>query len=314
MPVIDENRIIGNFGSNLVAHILSKMCLVRPVAEGTDIGIDLYCEAIEERQGFLHFWVQVKCGKQITIENNDLASCRFKVDHLRYWHRQPVPVLAFYVPTSFPPEIPNQIFVANITEYVMKHGFKKGKMNKVESYFKISPGVYDWYGEFKQRLKATTALIKFRDDGIFSNLPELEPKYTMQYRQLVGSSRDAKESLRTIRSTVSSLIIDAALLKHNESIAPPKKFFKKRLLKILQIFEEGKRPEIMKASALWNAIIERDPKKAKTMVENAFKSIDGDPNLNESIREKWKKEFDPVLEIINDMVASQQGMRNEGRS
>ncbi|GAI83095.1 unnamed protein product [marine sediment metagenome] len=67
MPNIDEKRILGNYGSNLVAHTLSKICLVRPVAEGTDIGIDLYCETIEERQGFLHFWAQVKCGKQINI-------------------------------------------------------------------------------------------------------------------------------------------------------------------------------------------------------------------------------------------------------
>jgi hypothetical protein len=125
MSIVDENRILGNYGSNLVAHTLSKIGLVRPVAEGTDIGIDLYCETIEEGQGFLHFWAQVKPGKQIKIKKNGKASCNFEVDHLRYWDRQPVPVLAFYVPTNYPPEIPEQIFVVNITEYLMGYVLQK---------------------------------------------------------------------------------------------------------------------------------------------------------------------------------------------
>jgi hypothetical protein len=204
MPIVDENRILGNFGSYLVAHLLSQFCLIRPVAEGTDIGIDLYCETVEEKQGFLHFWVQVKCGEQITLDGNGKACCRFMVDHLRYWNRQPIPVLAFYVPTSYPPSTPKNIFVANITEYLIDHDIKKGKSKNVGSHFTITPGADDWHYEFQQRLRATTALIKLRDDGIFSALPELEPKYTLHLRQSPGSSRFAKNSLRTIRSTVSS--------------------------------------------------------------------------------------------------------------
>ncbi|MBW1863160.1 MAG: hypothetical protein JRJ02_12425 [Deltaproteobacteria bacterium] len=48
MTKVDKNRIMGNYGANLVAELLSRHCLVRPVVEGTDIGIDLYCETLEE--------------------------------------------------------------------------------------------------------------------------------------------------------------------------------------------------------------------------------------------------------------------------
>jgi len=298
MPSIDENRILGNFGSNLVAYTLSKVCLVRPVAEGTDIGVDLYCETIEEGQGFLHFWAQVKCGNQIRIKTNGRASCKFEATHLRYWNRQPVPVLAFYVPTDFPPDTPEKIFVANITEYIIVHGIPTQKNKSIESDFKISPEKEDWHDELHQRLKATTTLIKLRDDGIFSHIPELLPNYILQYKQHLGSSfKYAEKSLRTIRSTVSSLVLDAALLKYHQSIDPPNNFFEP-LLKILEIFKDGKRPEIMNSLGHWYAIIGNDTENAKEMINNAFESIESDPNLDEALREEWKREFDPLYEII----------------
>lgn len=312
MPVIDENRVLGNFGSNLVAHLLSHFCLVRPVAEGTDIGVDLYCETIENRQGFLHFWVQVKCGgEQITLlKQNDKASCAFKIDHLRYWDRQPVPVFGFYVPTGYPPSMPDNIFIANITEYLINYGIPSGDTKTIESHFKITPSANDWYDKFQQRIRETTALIKLRDDGIISALPELEPGYLQQLIQFPKSSRYAKESLRTIRLTVSSLVADAAQFQQD----PPKEFFAERLVKILQLFEEGERPEIMRASALWNANIERNPGKAWEMVNVAFKSIDSDRNLSESIKKNWKESFKPVLEIIKDIEDSLGKKMSNSRS
>jgi len=304
MPKIDENRIVGNFGSNLVAYTLSKICLVRPVAEGTDIGIDLYCETIEEGQGFLHFWAQVKCGTQIRIKKNGKVSCKFKTDHLRYWNRQPVPVLAFYVNTNFPPETPEHIFIANISEHMIIHGVPDSKYKVIESQFKISPESDDWHNEFISRLKATSSFVKLRDDGIVSSIPELNPDYVLKYQQLTGISGYAKKSLSTIRSTVSSLILDAALLKYYKGLNPPKNFFDP-LISILKVFEVGKRPEIMKALALWAAIIEGDVKRAKNLVDIAIISINGDPNIVESFRKSWIQEFDPIKKIIGNIEKSQ---------
>lgn len=304
MPVIDENRILGNFGSNLVAHILSKICLVRPVAEGTDIGIDLYCETIEEGQGFLHFWVQVKCGTQIKIKKNGKASCKFKTDHLHYWNRQPVPVFSFYVNTSFPPQTPEHIFVANISEYLMNHGIPDKKSKVIESHFKIKPESNGWHDVLISRVKATSSIIKLREDGIVSSIPELTPSYVLQFQQQIGSSAFAEKSLRTIRSTVSSLIFDAALLRYSKGVEPDQRFFEP-LIEILKIFEIGKRPEIMKALAFWAVIMEGDIERAKKLIETAIESINGDPNLDESVRKSWPQEFDPINKVINNIEARQ---------
>lgn len=66
MPTISDKQLKGNFAENLVAEWLSRACLVRPVAVGTDIGIDLYCESLVDNNPHLHFWVQVKAiGKGV---------------------------------------------------------------------------------------------------------------------------------------------------------------------------------------------------------------------------------------------------------
>ncbi|MCD4700103.1 MAG: DUF4365 domain-containing protein, partial [Phycisphaerae bacterium] len=96
VPIVDANRLKGNQAAFLVASWLSRQCLVRPVTEGTDVGIDLFCETVERtsQEPFLHFWVQVKSGKQIRL-CGERAQCSFDCRHIGYWVRQPVPVYAF---------------------------------------------------------------------------------------------------------------------------------------------------------------------------------------------------------------------------
>ena len=95
-----------------VAYWLSRQCLVRPVAEGTDVGIDLFCETVEKESKlpFLHFWVQVKSGKQVKETEERKGKCQFDAEHIRYWVRQPVPVYAFLVPEDQIPQM-NKVFV-----------------------------------------------------------------------------------------------------------------------------------------------------------------------------------------------------------
>ena len=100
MPIVDANRLKGNQAAFLVSAWLGKQCLVRPVSEGTDFGVDLFCETVDvpSRQPFLHFWVQVKTGaQQITLADGQ-AKCKFDKEHVDYWCRQPVPAYAFLVP------------------------------------------------------------------------------------------------------------------------------------------------------------------------------------------------------------------------
>jgi hypothetical protein len=81
MTSVDENRLRGNYAQAVVSSWLSRACLVRPVAEGTDIGIDLYCESVLEGQPYLHFWVQVKAipaASVTVVEGKATVEYRFE--------------------------------------------------------------------------------------------------------------------------------------------------------------------------------------------------------------------------------------------
>ena len=124
MPSVDVNRLKGNFAQALASTWLSRMCLVRPVAEGTDIGIDLYCESIVDGVPYLHFWVQVKAipSSSVRVEGEE-RTARYSFDrrHLEYWDRQPIPVYALLVPVdSWPPSEPDAIFLVRVTEELVK--------------------------------------------------------------------------------------------------------------------------------------------------------------------------------------------------
>lgn len=121
MTQVDQNILRGNYAESVASSWLSRQCLVRPVASGTDIGIDLYCESLIGTSPFKHFWVQVKAIPEVNIEDGE-AWFDFEVKHLRYWARQPVPVYAFLVPVlSWPPQFPDQIFGVRITDLIVQN-------------------------------------------------------------------------------------------------------------------------------------------------------------------------------------------------
>src|SRR3972149_10663620 len=100
MTSVDLNRLKGNYAEHSVASTRGRVCLVRPVAEGTDVGVDLYCESLLGGTPFLHFWVQVKAidSKHIGEENEkEVVWYDFESKHLRYWDHQPIPIYAFLV-------------------------------------------------------------------------------------------------------------------------------------------------------------------------------------------------------------------------
>src|SRR5262245_27943710 len=104
----------------MVMARLSGECLVRPVAVDTDVGVDLYCETVIESRPFLHFWMQVKAGDQCEARGEaTAASCSFGLEHLNYWLRQPVPVFAALVPTTWPVSCEPSIYVVDITSQLL---------------------------------------------------------------------------------------------------------------------------------------------------------------------------------------------------
>ncbi len=126
---VDQNRLKGNYAEHLVSVWLSEKCLVRPVVAGTDIGIDLYCEAIIDDQPYKHFWVQVKAigeSKLFEENGNTMAKFPFKTNDLKYWAQQPIPVYVFLVPVpKWPPVEPTRIFCIRITEQIIRDGIPK---------------------------------------------------------------------------------------------------------------------------------------------------------------------------------------------
>ena len=121
----------GNYAQAIVSSWLSRRCLVRPVAEGTDIGVDLYCESVLEDQPWLHFWVQVKAipsDNIRTVNGKEEASYSFDRRHLEYWERQPIPVYALLVPIDkWPPTEPNKVFGIPITRHLVGKGLPEKK-------------------------------------------------------------------------------------------------------------------------------------------------------------------------------------------
>lgn len=130
--VVDQQR--GNYAEHFAEAWLSRQCLVRSVASGTDIGIDLYCESIHREDPFHHFWVQVKAISQSNIHDTPEgleAFCDFQTRHLRYWSRQPVPVYSFLVPVeSWPAPEPDRIFGVNISYELLKDGIPSGDQHR----------------------------------------------------------------------------------------------------------------------------------------------------------------------------------------
>ena len=123
MPIVDKNRLKGNHGASLVASWLGRKCLVRPVAADTDVGIDLFCETVDQRsrQPCLHFWVQVRSGKQVAVKDGK-AKCKFANDHILYWARQPVPVYAFLIPEGTSGLDISCVYMISVVRYAAING------------------------------------------------------------------------------------------------------------------------------------------------------------------------------------------------
>ena len=116
MTRVSTNQILGNRGENLVSYLLSQYCLVRPVANGTDIGVDLFCETIiEDGRSAGHFWIQVKSKAKQT------KKVKLDKGHVEYWIRHPVPVFIFIICTDQNTNASNyEIRSINLIEQLIK--------------------------------------------------------------------------------------------------------------------------------------------------------------------------------------------------
>jgi hypothetical protein len=179
MPVVTESRLKGNYGTALVMSRLSSECLVRPVAADTDVGVDLYCETVEENCPFLHFWLQVKAGDQCKVSAGaERASCSFEIEHLNYWALQPVPVFAALVPAEWPVRREPGIYIIDITTQILLNSFHATQQTAtLRSDYCWPVGDRGSVQNFLMRvIPATTARLQV-SKGVIAHSPTLTPQY-----------------------------------------------------------------------------------------------------------------------------------------
>jgi hypothetical protein len=230
VTTVDANRRKGNFAETIVAAWLSRQCLVRHVSEGTDIGIDLYCESLIGDSPYKHFWVQVKAIGEDNFEPGKSAHYRFERRHLEYWAQQPVPVYAFLVPVvGTPPRDPEFIFGIRLSDHLVREGLPTTKTVTLstEEGFSSSKIEDDLRGFIRNIVPYDTAALGL-PKGIIAPIDEPDPGHlesfpkdlTLEHIDRIISTirfavemsladlvqaKDATKRLKSSRRTVESL-------------------------------------------------------------------------------------------------------------
>lgn len=203
MTRVDENLLKSNFGEAFVSTRLSGNCLVRPVVSGTDIGIDLYCETVEDNTPHLHFWMQVKTGKQCRKLADGLrASCSFEARHLAYWKSQPVPVFAALVPVEWPVRVSPIVYIVDVTTYLVNNDLPKTGEQALVSDFIWKPEDHDAVEKFLRVTVPQTAARLNIMGGMVTHNPQLKPQYIQRFTNM-SVDRHIDKILAQIRRTAS---------------------------------------------------------------------------------------------------------------
>jgi hypothetical protein len=294
MPSADQNRLKCNFAESYVASRVSAGCLVRPVANGTDIGIDFYCETVEEGTPFLHFWVQVKSGDQCrTSKDGQHATCSFEARHLEYWGRQPVPVFAALVPTKWPVEEDPIIYVVDVTTRML--GWKRGMPvpKSLRSDYVWRPGHRNDVVRFlRDVVPVATARVRCKE-GIVATAPTPTPSYE-NVAPAVPVTTYWREILQQIRRTAAFSINLLLALKVLDSETEELGQFRHTLASILEQFPNDPHWESLMARAI-SYHADEEYEKAVDFYTRAIYSIQDDPNV--SGKAKWRAQVKEVEEF-----------------
>jgi Domain of unknown function (DUF4365) len=222
MSKVDRNRSKGNYAQHFASLWLSRACLVRPVAEGTDIGIDLYCESLMEHTPFLHFWVQVKAiTVKVTRKTNadKVVAFDFETKHLQYWKRQPIPVYAFIVCiTKWPPADINTIHVIQISKWLVQNDIPDQRYVRIESSYKLEADSLDaGIDDFTTRIVPWDTAFLLLQKGIVSPIPHSLNPDRLHKHMLVGLEQQHFELLLENTRDASVIgLMEALRKKHDQ--------------------------------------------------------------------------------------------------
>jgi hypothetical protein len=294
MPTVDQNRLKGNFAEACVCARLSSECLVRPVAAGTDVGVDLYCETVEEGSPFLHFWVQVKAGAQCVLTaDRSSGSCSFSVGHLEYWYRQPVPVFAALVPVNWPVTEEPDVYIIDITSQLLS-GVPGGpaSVNLRSDYIWKARERDDVRRFLLDAVPAATARLQCRN-GLVASIPTLRPKYERS-SPAVPITRFKSRILEQIRRSAALSIL---FLQSADQMVDEHADFRRTLQAVVEQFGDDPHWENFMSIALSHHA-DKHYNIAVEFYEKAIQCIENDSmvsHLNE-----WKSRIAEIEKLRDD--------------
>lgn len=297
MAKVDPDRLKGNYGAALLSVRLSSECLVRPVVGDTDIGVDLYCESVEEDESFLHFWVQVKTGTQCHVDQSSgQASCRFESKHLEYWFRQPVPVFAALVPVAWPVKEEPSVYIIDVTSHLIFNGLPQQQTVTLYSNIVWPPSNNAAVRDFlKDVVPQSTARLLCKK-GVIPPAPTARTQY-IQTVPFVPASQYSTEILTQLRQTAAMAIISMWKQGH---LSGNHKDHRKLLEGTLMPFKDVRHWENRMAIAL-SAHADCEWFTAIYYYQSAISAITGDTQFSSQPR---------VCDLVSDINAQLEKARN----
>jgi hypothetical protein len=269
------------------------------VAEGTDIGVDLYCEAVIQESPYLHFWAQVKAIPLRNVsrkKGSPVASYSFKTRHLRYWARQPTPVYAFLVPVDgWPPARPERVFGIRLTEYIVRNELPTTARVKLSTKECFEAATVD--ADISQFLTEivpwdTSALLLRR--GIVAPMPQLPNQPDKRFPANIGYQY-LPEVLSTIRD---ASVHGLAHALYAEQHGFGQKAIRKGFEKIARLFEREMHNwglSVLVLAARQDDEFER----AKGYITRAVARVQGDQNLDPVERARRMAELGGLLQGLD---------------
>ena len=284
-----DSMLKDGFGATLIANKLSPYCLGRPVSQGTDVGIDIFCETVDketvEGKGYphLHFWLQVKYDGGFLDKKT--MSYPFKVRHLNYWKKQPVPVFAVIIASK--KEWPHaasdsEIYWCNISSYLLFNDVDESKTGKDPT--QSISGQYwnrldDAEGFVRDIIPHAVAELSIAQ-GFFAAIPQGVMSSYVQNSLVLDTDRHQKIILRQLERTTALTVLS------NRSLSIDRSEFSK-LKRILEAFKDDRHYETFLALARI-ANEEGDDLEFYENVREAEKCVEEDDDLSDEKRDELR--------------------------
>jgi len=162
----------------------------------------------------LHFWVQVKAGKQVKVGDGK-AKCIFQVDRIKYWSRQPVPVYAFLIPEDQLRDLEKK-FVISFTRKLFNREIPvKGQESRTlesDLIYYTHERLYNLRTFVDNSVRIDHVVLMYMLHGLSVPMPEVEKEYVQQWK-VEFRAPYARKAIDQIRLSASTTMMDLLRLQ-----------------------------------------------------------------------------------------------------